>query len=175
MTHVGSSWVSRSATTLASSLACRPVQNKSVAVPLVRYVEVHVSSACRHHTSMQHACKCYQIHSPLLCKAFYLPIYTDIAFVCRQVQEMHEQVAGQAAEMHKLYDWRDVMKTVHNEKLQELAASHHTDRDSLLQVTSQRCANALQHTYSSCEQYIHRKNCLFHTCVLCRYCLSACF
>lgn len=87
---------------------------------------------------MQHACEYGQIYSPLLCKAFYLPIYTDIVFICRQVQEMHEQVAGQTAEVRKLYDWRDVMKTVHNEKLQELAASHHTDRDSLLQVTSQR-------------------------------------
>ena len=60
------------------------------------------------------------------------------SFVCRQVQEMHEEVAAQTAEVRKLYDWRDVMKTVHNEKLQELAAKHHADRDSLLKVTSQR-------------------------------------
>ncbi|KAL3148500.1 hypothetical protein ABBQ38_013942 [Trebouxia sp. C0009 RCD-2024] len=53
-------------------------------------------------------------------------------------QEMHEQAAAQTAEVRKLYDWRDVMKTVHNERLQELAAKHHADRDSLLQTISQR-------------------------------------
>lgn len=51
---------------------------------------------------------------------------------------MHEEGTAQAAEVRKLYDWRDVMKTVHNEKLQELAAKHHADRDSLLKITSQR-------------------------------------
>lgn len=62
------------------------------------------------------------------------------AIVSRQVQEMHEQAAAQTAEVRKLYDWRDVMKTVHNERLQELAAKHHADRDSLLQTISQRSA-----------------------------------
>ena len=57
---------------------------------------------------------------------------------------MHEQGAAQTAEVRKLYDWRDVMKTVHNEKLQELAAKHLVDRDALLKVTSQRFATALQ-------------------------------
>lgn len=63
---------------------------------------------------------------------------SDIAAVCRQVQEMHEEGIAQAAEVRKLYDWRDVMKTVHNEKLQELAAKHHAYRDALLKITSQR-------------------------------------
>lgn len=54
------------------------------------------------------------------------------------MQELQEQVAEQTAEVRKLYDWRDVMKTVHNEKLQELATKHHEDRDSLLATISQR-------------------------------------
>ena len=51
---------------------------------------------------------------------------------------MQEQAAGHAAEVRKLYDWRDVMKTVHQEKLQELASKHQTDRDSLLADISHR-------------------------------------
>lgn len=54
------------------------------------------------------------------------------------MQEAHEQSAAQTAEVRKLYDWRDVMKTVHNEKLQDLTAKHQADRDSLLKVTSHR-------------------------------------
>ena len=54
------------------------------------------------------------------------------------MEELQEQVAAQSMEVRKLYDWRDVMKTVHSEKLQELAAKHHADHDSLLAVVSQR-------------------------------------
>lgn len=70
-------------------------------------------------------------------------------FASRQVQEMHEQAAAQTTEVRKLYDWRDVMKSVHNEKLQELAEKHHAERDSLLRVTSQR--SATRHTGQSCN------------------------
>ena len=60
--------------------------------------------------------------------------------VCRQVEELQEQVAEQSGEVRKLYDWRDVMKTVHSEKVQELASKHQADRDSLLATISHRSA-----------------------------------
>lgn len=75
----------------------------------------------------------------LLLEIAYNCLYCN-ALVARQVQEMHEQAAAQTAEVRKLYDWRDVMKTVHSERLQELAAKHHADRDSLLNTISQRSA-----------------------------------
>ena len=74
------------------------------------------------------------------CCIRFSPQLVDTAVVFRQVQEMHQQAAAQTAEVRKLYDWRDVMKTVHNERLQEVAAKHQADRDSLLQTISQRSA-----------------------------------
>lgn len=56
----------------------------------------------------------------------------------RQVGELQEQAGGHAAEVRKLYDWRDVMKTVHSERLQELTSKHQLDRDSLLAEVNQR-------------------------------------
>jgi len=53
---------------------------------------------------------------------------------------LQEQAAGHAAEVRKLYDWRDVMKTVHNERLQELSNKHQQERDGLLAGINQRCA-----------------------------------
>lgn len=76
----------------------------------------------------------------IACCTRLFPQLIEHALVSRQVQKMHEQAAAQTAEVRKLYDWRDVMKTVHNERLQELAAKHHADRDSLLQTISQRSA-----------------------------------
>ncbi len=56
----------------------------------------------------------------------------------RQVGELQEQAAGHAAEVRKLYDWRDVMKTVHSERLQELTSKHQAEKDSVLAGISQR-------------------------------------
>ena len=64
--------------------------------------------------------------------------FSNAVTVGRQVAELREQAAGQAAEVRKLYDWRDVMKTVHQEKLQELAGKHQTERDALLAEVSKR-------------------------------------
>lgn len=58
----------------------------------------------------------------------------------RQVRELQEQTAGHAAEVRKLYDWRDVMKTVHNERLQELTNKHQSEKDGLLADISHRSA-----------------------------------
>lgn len=58
----------------------------------------------------------------------------------RQVRELQEQAAGHAAEVRKLYDWRDVMKTVHNERLQELTNKHQSEKDALLAEISHRSA-----------------------------------
>ena len=66
--------------------------------------------------------------------------FSNAIAVGRQVSKLHEQAAGQAAEVRKLYDWRDVMKTVHQEKLQELAIKHQADRDVLLAEVNQRQA-----------------------------------
>ncbi|DBA66413.1 TPA: hypothetical protein ACH3X2_002392 [Trebouxia sp. C0005] len=62
----------------------------------------------------------------------------QVSSLSRQVGELQEQAAGHAAEVRKLYDWRDVMKTVHNERLQELSNKHQQERDGLLAGISQR-------------------------------------
>ncbi|DBA92760.1 hypothetical protein WJX77_004078 [Trebouxia sp. C0004] len=62
----------------------------------------------------------------------------QVSSLSRQVGELQEQAAGHAAEVRKLYDWRDVMKTVHNERLQELSNRHQQERDGLLAGISQR-------------------------------------
>jgi len=62
---------------------------------------------------------------------------------------LQEQAAGHAAEVRKLYDWRDVMKTVHNEQLQELSNRHQQERDGLLAGISQRCAACQNDQHSS--------------------------
>ena len=65
-------------------------------------------------------------------------LWTAVCANGRQLTELQEQHSAEEAEIRKLYDWRDVMKTVHNERLQELAAKHQAERDTMLATISHR-------------------------------------
>ena len=76
----------------------------------------------------------------LLCGTSYLTLHSSVDYceLCRQLEELQQQCSAQQTEIRRLYDWKDVMKTAHNEHLQELASKHQVDRDTLLADISHR-------------------------------------
>lgn len=76
----------------------------------------------------------------LLCGTSYLTVHSSVDYceLCRQLEKLQQQCSAQQTEIRRLYDWKDVMKTAHNEHLQELASKQQVARDTLLADISQR-------------------------------------